>query len=69
VRSVLNCAEQNWTNFFTVAGYIDLYLMSSYGPNRRQFQILNYSDDCCFGNPFFTGPARRLFIASISRPS
>ena len=52
---VIACAEQNWTNFFTVAGYIDLYMMASYGPNRRQFQILNYSDDCCFGNAFFVG--------------
>ena len=43
-------AEQGWTNFYSVAGYIDLYVMASYGPNRRQFQILNYSDDCCFGN-------------------
>lgn len=51
----INCAEQNWSNFFTVAGYVDLYTMASYGPNRRQFQILNYSDDCCFGNSFFVG--------------
>jgi hypothetical protein len=46
----VNCSEQSWTNFYTVAGYLDFYTMSSYGPNRRQFQIVNYSDDCCFGN-------------------
>lgn len=46
----LNCSEQSWFNFYMVAGYIDFYIMGSYGPNRRQFQILNYSDDCCFGN-------------------
>jgi len=45
--------EQFWTNWFTVAGYIDFYIMSSYGPNRRQFQILNYSDSCCFGNSLY----------------
>ena len=45
--------EENWTNWYTVAGYIDLYIMASYGPNRRQFQILNYSDNCCFGNTQF----------------
>lgn len=50
-----NDAEENWTNFYTVAGYLDLYIMASYGPNRRQFQILNYSDDCCFGNTQFSG--------------
>jgi pimeloyl-ACP methyl ester carboxylesterase len=53
--AVVACAEQNWTNFFTVAGYIDLYMMASYGPHRRQFQILNYSDNCCFGNSSFVG--------------
>ena len=55
------CAEQNWTNFFTVAGYIDLYMMASYGPNRRQFQILNYSDNCCFGNSSFVGSGAASF--------
>ena len=55
------CAEQNWTNFYTVAGNIDIYVMASYGPNRRQFQILNYSDDCCFGNTFFVGSGAASF--------
>lgn len=49
------CAELNWTNFYSVAGYVDLYVMNGYGPNRRQFQILNYADDCCFGNAQFVG--------------
>ena len=44
------CNEVNWTNFYTVAGYIDLYAMAGYGANRRLFHILNYSDDCCWGN-------------------
>lgn len=55
------CAEQNWTDFFTVAGYLDIYIMSSYGPNRRQFQINNYSDDCCFGNAQFVGVGANTF--------
>jgi pimeloyl-ACP methyl ester carboxylesterase len=55
------CAEQNWTNFFTVAGYIDLYMMASYGPHRLQFQILNYSDGCCFGNSSFVGSGAATF--------
>jgi hypothetical protein len=45
--------EENWVNWYTVAGFLDLYIMSSFGPNRRQFQILNYSDNCCFGNTQF----------------
>jgi len=45
--------EQCWSNWYAVAGYLDLYIMASYGPNRRQFQILNFSDDCCFGNSQF----------------
>src|SRR5208282_1909652 len=59
--STVNCAEQSWSNFFSVAGYIDLYMMASYGPNRRQFQILNYSDDCCFGNSIFAGSGAASF--------
>jgi hypothetical protein len=45
--------EQCWTNWYTVAGYINLYIMASYGANRRQFQILSFSDDCCFGHTQF----------------
>ena len=32
-----------------VAGYLDLYLLGSRGPGRRQIQILNRRDNCCFG--------------------
>jgi hypothetical protein len=50
----INCSEQAWVNFFSVAGYIDFYTMASYGANRRQYQIVNYSDNCCFGNADYT---------------
>jgi hypothetical protein len=32
-----------------VTGYKDLYLMGGYGSGRKQVQVLNRDDDCCFG--------------------
>jgi hypothetical protein len=54
--TALNCAEQNWVNFYTAAGFVDLYVMNSFRPagRRRQLQILNYADDAGFGNTQFT---------------
>jgi hypothetical protein len=43
--------EQWLDSFYTIAGYPDLYILGSYGPGRRQIQILNRKDDCCFGEP------------------
>jgi len=42
-------AEQTNVPFYTIAGYLDMYLMASYPQPRRQVQILGISDDCCFG--------------------
>ena len=42
-------AEQSWRPFYSLAGYVDLYLMGASGPGREQLQILNIHDDCCFG--------------------
>jgi polygalacturonase len=33
-----------------IAGYPDLYILGSFGNGRKQVQILNRNDDCCFGN-------------------
>jgi hypothetical protein len=41
--------EQNFDNFYRIAGYLDLYILSSYGSGRKQIQVLNRKDDCCFG--------------------
>jgi pimeloyl-ACP methyl ester carboxylesterase len=50
-NGVFNGSEQDWLNYYDVAGgYLDLYVMAAYGPNRRHFQILNYNDNCCAGN-------------------
>jgi hypothetical protein len=37
-----------------VTGYKDLYLLGSYGAGRRQVQVLNRNDDCCFGQNEYT---------------
>ncbi len=44
--------EQNLTPFYSIAGYPDLQVMGSYGAGRRQVQVLNRRDDCCFGEQF-----------------
>ena len=41
--------EQTLDDFYSIAGYLDLYVMASYGPGRRQIQIYNRHDWCCFG--------------------
>jgi hypothetical protein len=41
--------EQTLPAFYQIAGYPDLYVMGSYGSDRKQVQILNRLDDCCFG--------------------
>ena len=41
--------EQYLDEFYSIAGYQDLYLLGAYGPGRKQVQILNRRDDCCFG--------------------
>ncbi|MFN8471161.1 MAG: hypothetical protein U0822_02980 [Anaerolineae bacterium] len=41
--------EQTLAPFYLLAGYPELYVMGAHGPNRRQVQILNRRDTCCFG--------------------
>jgi hypothetical protein len=43
--------EQYFAAFYDLAGYRDLYVMGSFGEHRRQTQILNHKDDCCFVPP------------------
>jgi hypothetical protein len=44
--------EQNLAAFYRLAGYEDLHLMGAYGVGRRQVQILDRQDSCCFGEQF-----------------
>src|SRR5262245_47221536 len=41
--------EQTLNSFYQIAGYPDLYVLGSHGTGRKQVQILNRRDDCCFG--------------------
>jgi hypothetical protein len=41
--------EQFLPAFYKIAGYPELYVLGSYGPGRKQVQLLNRRDDCCFG--------------------
>jgi hypothetical protein len=41
--------EQTLTSFYTAHHYLDLYIMGAYGAGRRQVQVLNRRDSCCFG--------------------
>jgi hypothetical protein len=41
--------EQYYAPFYAIAGYKDMYLLGSLEAGRRQTQILNRDDDCCFG--------------------
>ena len=40
--------EQTLPEFYSIAGYPDLYVLGSDGDGRRQIQILNRTDWCCF---------------------
>jgi hypothetical protein len=58
--------EQRLDSFYRLAGYPDLYILGAFGTGRRQIQILNRRDDCCFGEAQHD---RRLtgkpFVASV----
>ena len=41
--------EQFESTFYSIAGYPDLYILGAQGRGRKQVQILNRRDDCCFG--------------------
>jgi len=41
--------EQYESTFYSIAGYPDLYVLGACGRDRKQIQILNRRDDCCFG--------------------
>lgn len=40
--------EQRDPRLYRIAGYLDLYLLGATGQGRRQVQILNKYDPCCF---------------------
>lgn len=40
--------EQNDTDLYTSVNYLDLYILGAHGKSRKQLQILNKYDPCCF---------------------
>jgi hypothetical protein len=54
-----------------VTGYKDLYLLGSFPAGRKQVQVLNRNDDCCFGQyeykgiPTEWGPAVRGYEVEV----
>ncbi len=45
--------EQTLPNFYKIANYLDLYILASYGDNRKHVQIFNEYDPCCFSGESF----------------
>ena len=40
--------EQNLPGLYRLANYPELYVLGAHGEGRRQIQVLNRYDDCCF---------------------
>ncbi len=40
--------EQNTPELYKTANYLELYVLGSHGRNRKQLQIINKYDSCCF---------------------
>ena len=40
--------EQIIPELYTIANYLELYILNSYGDNRIHVQIFNENDPCCF---------------------
>lgn len=47
-RSTWGDYEQNLPALFRIANYLELYVMGAIGENRKQLQVLNKYDSCCF---------------------
>jgi len=48
--------------FYGIACYLDLYVMAAAGPGRRQLQILNRFDPCCF-----SGVGHRSYAPAVTQ--
>jgi hypothetical protein len=52
--------EQILPNFYKIGNYFDLYILASYGDDRKHIQIFNKNDPCCF-----SGDLRGIFDDDI----
>lgn len=58
--------EQILQDLYQQVGYLDLYLMASYGSSHKQVQILNRFDTCCFGqNQYSSAISGKSFDDSV----
>ena len=46
--------EQRLPTLYRITDYLDLYVMSSYGQDRKFVQIFNKYDPCCFSGEIYT---------------
>ncbi|MFN0103629.1 MAG: SGNH/GDSL hydrolase family protein [Bryobacteraceae bacterium] len=63
--------EQYIDEFYKIAGYPDLYFLGAHGRGRKQVQILNRRDNCCFGEAQHKGtdyePAMREYEKRVQQ--
>jgi hypothetical protein len=52
--------EQTLPDFYKIANYLDLYILASFGDDRKHIQIFNKNDPCCF-----SGDLRGIFDNDI----
>ena len=45
--------EQSMPELYEIANYLDLYILDSYGNDRKFVQIFNKFDPCCFWGTAF----------------
>ena len=45
--------EQTILELYTIANYLELYVMSSFGENRSHVQFFNKNDPCCYSGTLF----------------
>jgi hypothetical protein len=53
-QSTFGDYEQYIPQLYRVANYLDLYVMGAFGDARKQLQILNQYDSCCFEGTGYT---------------
>jgi hypothetical protein len=53
-QSTFGDYEQYVPEVYRIANYLDLYILGAFGDNRRQLQILNQYDSCCFDGTGYT---------------
>ena len=54
--------EQTHHGLYELANYVELYVLGAYGHMRRQIQLLNRYDACCFGGTEYV-----LYEGQVSR--